>query len=672
MKLFKEYIFFLTGMFGCFITGMWVSSQQVAKMLDYPIEFHPIFILANIPIYAPEYVLWWINYGDIAPYEFESTMWPTFVGLMGSVIFVLSFAFARVNNKKSEDVATHGTAHFATPDEIQKSGLLDNKGLILGITIPEITKLQRVLISLKICRKPNGFYLRDNGPSHVFLSAPPRSGKGVGPIISSLLVWEESALILDIKKENYEATAGFRSKVLNHTILKFEPTDAEGTSARFNPLHEVRVRTAYEISDLQNLIQLFMNPDGSKSKNSSDSSKFFETAAAELLTAAILHALYTDPKASLPRVAMFLSKTEMTIQASDDEEEEEDDGVWEFLKEMVETEHADVSLFRQIYGDVYDDITGNHPIIGKIGRDFLGMPARTRADVLKTANNKLILFVDPIIAKNMSESDFSISDLMNHEKPVSLYLVTPPGKFLTIIPLFRLIINFVVQKLAVEMKFEDGKHKKMYKHRLLMVLDEFPQLGYFEAIEKLFGLVPGYGIKALIVAQSTNQIYKEYGKNTSIMDNCNIRIAYTPNDIETASWISRLLGKKTEITENKSYQRGFTGAMGNTVTISTSETSRALAFEDEILTFPLDQEIIMTTGNRPIIAKKIVYFKDKKLNKRWLPAPPSERIFQNRPIIIDAKRIKPAPPQKSADEDLDNSMEDFYGSSAEADYDYEA
>ena len=55
-------------------------------------------------------------------------------------------------------------------------------------------------------------YLRHNGPEHVLAFAPTRSGKGVGLVIPSLLAWEESAVIYDIKGENWAKTAGFRSQ----------------------------------------------------------------------------------------------------------------------------------------------------------------------------------------------------------------------------------------------------------------------------------------------------------------------------------------------------------------------------------------------------------------------------------------------------------------------------
>jgi type IV secretion system protein VirD4 len=43
------------------------------------------------------------------------------------------------------------------------------------------------------------------------LSAPTRSGKGVGVVIPNLLNWPDSSWSLDIKGENYDITAGYRA-----------------------------------------------------------------------------------------------------------------------------------------------------------------------------------------------------------------------------------------------------------------------------------------------------------------------------------------------------------------------------------------------------------------------------------------------------------------------------
>lgn len=653
MNVAKDYIIFLLGAFGSFFIGMWLSTQRVAEILNHPIEFDPFFTLWGRPIYFPEFMLWYFKYGAFEPKAFESAAFPSLMGSFIGMAFILCFAIFRVKRKKES--TSHGSARWATDKEVVESGLLERKGAVVGVMIPTESK------SILDLSKKGGYYLRHSGAEHIFVSAPPRTGKGAGIIIPTLYAYEESVLVLDIKKENYEATAGHRKHTLNQYVIKFEPTAADGSSARYNPLNEIRVKTRHEMQDVQNLVALLMNPDGQK-KEEGGASEHFNNTASGLLTGVILHILYTDKKASLPRLAMLLSNTMNEEVAGDELDEDEDQDIWPFLKDMLETVHGPKELFEDIYGDIQDNITNNHPIVGKAARDMISMADRERASTLTTAAQRLRLFLDPIIAANMSESDFKIADLMNLDKPVSFYLVSPPSDIVRITPLWRIIMNFIIQRLTVEMKYKDGEQVKMYKHRLLMILDEFAILGKFEAIEKVFAFVPGYGIRAMIITQTVNQIYKEYGRNSSIIDNCRLRIVYTPNEPVTAEWISKILGNRTEIVENRTFQRGFFGALGNSVSISTSESSRALLDIGEVMNFSSDNSIIMLSGTRPIIAKKIAWYKDKNFKPYWIEAPQeSDRIPQ-------INRSNVAQPAAKNEEQLNKST---YGATDELDYDWE-
>src|SRR5262249_55625792 len=118
--------------------------------------------------------------------------------------------------REAKRVITYGSARWATMREIRDTGLLGADGVVLGPF--------------------RGSYLRHNGPEHVLCFAPTRSGKGVGLVVPTLLTWPGSAIVHDIKGENWTLTAGFRAQ--SGRVLKFDPTDAN--SAAYNPLLEVR------------------------------------------------------------------------------------------------------------------------------------------------------------------------------------------------------------------------------------------------------------------------------------------------------------------------------------------------------------------------------------------------------------------------------------------------
>ena len=157
-------------------------------------------------------------------------------------------------------------------------------------------------------------------------------------------------------------------------------------------------------------------------------------------------------------------------------------------------------------------MTGPHPVIAAAGRDMLDREARERGSVLSSAKTYLTLFQDPIIAGNTRRSDFRIMDLMNHERPVSLYMVTRGSDKERLRPLVRLLLTMMMRTLmGVPLQFEHGQPLMPHKHRLLMMLDEFPSLGRMHVIEDALPKCAGYGIKASSPAQDREQMFGAYG-----------------------------------------------------------------------------------------------------------------------------------------------------------------
>ena len=149
-------------------------------------------------------------------------------------------------------------------------------------------------------------YLRHDGPEHVLCFAPTRSGNGVGLVVPSLLTWPGSAIVHDIKGENWQLTAGFRSR--HRHVLLFDPTNPK--SSAYNPLLEVR-RGEWEIRDVQNVADVLVDPEGSL-----DRRNHWEKTSHSLLVGAILHVLYAEANKTLAVVAAFLSDPKRSIEAT--------------------------------------------------------------------------------------------------------------------------------------------------------------------------------------------------------------------------------------------------------------------------------------------------------------------------------------------------------------------
>ena len=160
------------------------------------------------------------------------------------------------------------------------------------------------------------------------------------------------------------------------------------------------------------------------------------------------------------------------------------------------------------------------------------------------------LYRDPTIAAVTSRCDWRIADLISAEHPVSLYLVVPPSDISRTKPLIRLILNQIGRRLTESLDGSDGIARK---HKLLLMLDEFPALGRLDFFESALAFMAGYGLRAFLIAQSLNQIEKAYGPNNAILDNCHVRVAFASNDERTGKRISDALGAATELRAQKNY-----------------------------------------------------------------------------------------------------------------------
>jgi type IV secretion system protein VirD4 len=325
------------------------------------------------------------------------------------------------------------------------------------------------------------------------------------------------------------------------------------------------------------------------------------------------------------------------------------------------------------YGHVNGEV---HPAIGTAARDMLDRPEEEGGSVLSTAKSYLALYRDPVVAKNVSKSDFRIKDLMCHDDPVSLYIVTQPNDKARLRPLVRVMINMCVRLLADKMEFERAetelpffskllsrlgfqqkadtfiRSKKNYKHRLLGMIDEFPSLGKLEILQESLAFVAGYGIKFYLICQDLNQLKSRetgYGPDETITSNCHVQNAYPPNRIETAEHLSKLTGQTTILKENITTSGKRTSALLGNVSRTTTEVQRALLTVDECLRMPgpkKDAEgqieepgdmVVYVAGYPAIYGRQPLYLKDYIFTARAaVPEPDrSDVIRESKPTTAE-------------------------------------
>jgi type IV secretion system protein VirD4 len=553
-------------------TGVWGATQWTAAALGYQPQLGLAwFALSGVPIYEPWKLFeWWYFYDAYAPDVFLRG--GAIAASSGMLSATAAVGAAVWRSRAGKRVTTYGSARWAEHDEVRAAALTEPAGVFLG-------------------RLPaDGDYLRHEGPEHVMAFAPTRSGKGVGLVVPSLLSWPGSAVVHDIKGENWQLTAGWRSR-FSHCLL-FNPTDAR--SAAYNPLLEVRLGS-HEVRDVQNIADILVDPEGALERRN-----HWEKTSHALLVGAILHVLYAGKDKTLRGVANFLSDPATPFEAT--------------LHRMMTTRHLEV---------------GPHPVVASAAREVLNKSDNERSGVLSTAMSFLGLYRDPTVAQVTSRCDWRIADLISAAHPVSLYLVVPPSDISRTKPLIRLILNQIGRRLTESLDGSDGIERR---HKLLLMLDEFPALGRLDFFESALAFMAGYGLRAFLIAQSLNQIDKAYGPNHSILDNCHVRIAFATNDERTAKRISDSLGTATELRAQRNYAGHRLAPWLGHLMVSRQETARPLLTPGEVMQLPPDEAVVMVSGHPPIKAAKLRYYQDRNFMPRAL-APPvlSEGAYADRP-----------------------------------------
>jgi type IV secretion system protein VirD4 len=559
--------------FAIVLAGLWTSTQWIAAELAYQPQLGaPWAIAFGHRVYHPWALFaWWYHFDAYAPHVFNKA--GLLAGASGFVGCAAAIAGSLWRARQATHVTTYGSARWANSREIERAGLRDVAGVFLG--------------------RHEGRYLRHDGPEHIMAFAPTRSGKGVGLVVPTLLGWTGSAVIHDIKGENWQLTAGWRS-MFSHCLL-FNPTDAR--SARYNPLLEVR-RGANEVRDVQNIADILVDPEGALERRN-----HWEKTSHSLLVGAILHVLYAEEEKTLARVATFLSDPRRSFAKT--------------LERMMTTNHLGTTAAPLV-----------HPVVASAARELLNKSDNERSGVLSTAMSFLGLYRDPTVAAVTSSCDWRIADLVEAKSPVSLYLVVPPSDISRTKPLIRLVLNQIGRRLTEQLHAEGNGRR----HKLLMMLDEFPALGRLDFFETSLAFLAGYGVRAFLIAQSLNQIEKAYGEHNAILDNCHVRVAFATNDERTAKRISDALGTATEQRAMRNYAGHRLAPWLAHVMVSRQETARALLTPGEVMQLPSTDELILVSGLSPIRAKKLRYYEDPTFKARALSAPTlSDGPYRDRP-----------------------------------------
>ena len=525
----------------------------------------PLFVVGESRLYAPWSLFVWADqWGEAYSRPFAAAY---LIAIAGSVVSLLLFTWAA---RRAFRVAPFGQNAWASFEDLKFAGLFAAQGAVLG--------------------KFEGEIVAFDGPEHQLLIGASRSGKGRGHVVPTLLASPHSMLVLDVKGEladgdprhGFPGTAGFRETL--GPVLKFAPTHVD--SVRMNPLFEIP-RGPEEVRWAQNLTDVLVGAQDDRSGKD-----FWLRSAANLVTPVILHVLYSEPPER---------KTLAVVR--------------EKLRNMAQTaEEMRRTLHRKSPTTGQPEV---HPEVLHAAESFLSAEERMRSGVQATAESMFGLFADPLIAANTTTSDFRIADLMCDDKPVTLYLQPPSSDVQRLMPLLRLIVDMVGRAL---MENQSAVGTRTKRHRLVMVLDEFPMLGRLEFFETMMGAMAGYGVKAMLVCQSPNHIIRAYGRDNVIVDNCHVVTSFGAADGDSAKRIAEMAGEVWELRESET-QRKPRPLLGSSQTSSTlREERRPLLLPGDVRSLPHDEQLIFVAGVKPIRAKKLRFDEERIFRDRLRPS----------------------------------------------------
>lgn len=684
-----------------YVGGNWATTQLIADALEYH-ELLPGRLFGHV--FQPFAIDLWRS--DAALYDaiqrtIRSYFYVAWI-FYGIGIFICYQVYRSMTRMSS-----HGTADFAKAEDIKKAGLAAKEtGFVVG-------------------QNPfNDKIMLHNGPEHVLLVAPTRSGKGVCNMVPTGLCWKHSIFLFDPKGELWTFTAAWRKNHMGQKVMKFEPLCKDGSSAKWNPFAEIDFQSFEELTDVSTVSEMMVKTGEGGSKD-----PFWENSAVALINGIILHLLYKhhQEKRLLPcpsDVMTFLSSPSMSTEklfatmkmyphiSKEEFLEVTVDGIkrtnplkdiygeyiedfrpfakalpafaeaaeeneaqahryeealslgktdvpppksnLELLRDTIRATESDPDpQKRKTLNFEAPDISAAadkkeinkiiqahvdkegpwylllvHPKVAEAAANMYNGAEQTAASIMQTAQTSMAVYQDPLIRQNTAVSDFTLRDLLDPSQEVSLYLVLQPNDIDKLRPILRLFVNTMLAKLVRDMEFarkEDAKKgaaakkEKPKKQRLLLMLDEFPQLGKLESIEKSLAICAGYGVKICIVAQSMGQLNKIYTKDNAIPGNCHVQIYFTPTLEDgggTAKTLSDTLGDKTI----HSYSKSDNGKVFQSST-STSNMARKLMTPDEVRRMPADRELVFVAGFRPVYGKKIRYYEQKYFMDRVLDPP---------------------------------------------------
>ncbi|QXB87639.1 type IV secretory system conjugative DNA transfer family protein (plasmid) [Acinetobacter lwoffii] len=494
------------------------------------------------------------------------------------ITFVLpALVIASLFNKKQ---SLHGDARFATTKEIQKSGLMGNKGILVG--------------------KYHNKYLMLGGQQFVLLAAPTRSGKGVAIVIPNLLNYSDSVVVLDLKLENFLLTSKFRAKN-GQKVYLFSPFSEDLKSHKWNPFDTVSHDENFRVGEILAIGRSFYPVTGDAKTD------FWNDNANNLFLGLALYLFETE---DLP-----VTMGEVLRQSSG-----KGKPIQDHIRSIIdERAQSDKPL--------------SDTCLDALNR-FLSSPDNTLGNIISTFTSPLTIFANPIVDAATSSSDFKLEDVRRQR--MSIYFGVQPNRLGDAKNLINLFYSLLIDVNLKTLPQQDSS----LKYQCLVVNDEATAVGKVAKIADANSFIAGYNIRLLTIIQSIGQLEDVYKTQTrGLVTNHALQIVYPPREQRDANEYSEMLGYFTFKAKSKGQSRSMAWGQGGSNSENESDQRRALMLPQELKELSQDKEIIFMENTKPIMCEKAKYFNDSAFVDRLKSVSPSMKAIKGFPTHKQLEKI---------------------------------
>lgn len=484
-----------------------------------------------------------------------------------------------------------GSTHFQKAGELRRNGFFGKIGT--GFIVGKTTGPRR-----------KGRMLTSRTFPHALVVAPTGRGKTSGFVIPNLLTFKGSAVVLDVKGENFEATARHRAGQ-GDEVFRFAPTDwHDRRTHRYNPL--LRIAQLEDVEqqqmELQLLATLFLQSENDKVKGLLE-------GGIELFVAAGLLAF----QRGVPTLGE----------------------IYRIASEGGDKQKA----YRSCAAEVNN---------GAARMIFIRL-ASTNNDTLTSYLSLLMTsglnqWSNPAIDRATEVSDFDFRDI--RKKPMTVYLVVAPNMVKPLAALIRLFFSDLIASMQSK---EPGPDEPW---TVMILLDEFNRLGKMPIVVESIETLRSYKGHLAIVTQTIPALDEIYGENTrrALQGNAGVKLYLTPSDEKTVEELSKAVGKTTKRVVTRSRSIGRNPFEGRSMSERTEDV--ALLTEDDARRMSLDDIIMVVDAQMPIRAKRIQYFKDpffKRIHKAQTGELPFPEVSLSQKARGAASEPKTEPPVTAED-----------------------